>query len=657
MVNSIDRKAVTELMKGYYFYIPSYQRGYRWTSIQVVQLLSDLLCYASSTFNKRIQGINEGEYYCLQPVVARKITDKEVLRKFLPKDAKKDAEAWEIIDGQQRLTTLYILYKYLITKCNISAESLKEDEIELYHLTYATRKGSSAFLANIGNNDDECNDNIDFFHMSQAYETIDKWIRSIDEYELTGAKSLCQRYNLSTKVSDILNIFRSLLNAEKDKYSMYGSVQVLWYELADDKDAIKEFREINTGKIYLTDAELIKALFLRTQNLESQEHIQMQRALEWENIENTLQNDAFWCFLNAKGIDMPNRIDFIFNLRYKMETLSVLNQDDDNLDGKADTLLRDCETKLATNNFVFNYFYDKFDGKSNGELIQALTTEWDEILNIFHTIEDWYEDVITYNLIGMLSQYQGNLLPKCYYHFNHMDENESRGEFKNWLKQKICDQTQNITVEQGHIDLSFGDSRIFNLLLLLNVHHLNKQAEGLESQSELSSIYKFPFDVLTKQGWDIEHIDSFTTNGLKEISSKKEWISIALEDLSMNEEERSFINELYEEGELDKAIEKIREIAKEWTDAPEEVKNNIGNLTLLDSGTNRSYGNSLFVVKRRKIIERMKAGIYVPVTTTYVFMKLFDENGTNRSRWGEEDMNKYQAYIYDELKDYLNIKK
>lgn len=195
------------------------------------------------------------------------------------------------------------------------------------------------------------------------------------------------------------------------------------------------------------------------------------------------------------------------------------------------------------------------------------------------------------------------------------------------------------------------------MLLLLNVHHLNKQAEGLESQSELSSIYKFPFDVLTKQGWDIEHIDSFTTNGLKEISSKKEWISIALEDLSMNEEERSFINELYEEGELDKAIEKIREIAKEWTDAPEEVKNNIGNLTLLDSGTNRSYGNSLFVVKRRKIIERMKAGIYVPVTTTYVFMKLFDENGTNRSRWGEEDMNKYQAYICDELKDYLNIKK
>ena len=67
--------------------------------------------------------------------------------------------------------------------------------------------------------------------------------------------------------------------------------------------------------------------------------------------------------------------------------------------------------------------------------------------------------------------------------------------------------------------------------------------------------------------------------------------------------------DLYEEGELDKAIEKIREIAKEWTDAPEEVKNNIGNLTLLDSGTNRSYGNSLFVVKRRKIIERMKAGI------------------------------------------------
>ena len=94
--------------------------------------------------------------------------------------------------GDHRWSTKTYNSLYIVQVFNYEVQyfcwSLKEDEIELYHLTYATRKGSSAFLANIGNNDDECNDNIDFFHMSQAYETIDKWIRSIDEYELAGAK-------------------------------------------------------------------------------------------------------------------------------------------------------------------------------------------------------------------------------------------------------------------------------------------------------------------------------------------------------------------------------------------------------------------------------------------------------------------------------------
>lgn len=51
--------------------------------------------------------------------------------------------------------------------------------------------------------------------------------------------------------------------------SKTGSVQVLWYELAEDKEksSIKEFQKINTGKIRLTDAELIKGLFLLNKNL------------------------------------------------------------------------------------------------------------------------------------------------------------------------------------------------------------------------------------------------------------------------------------------------------------------------------------------------------------------------------------------------------
>lgn len=83
-----------------------------------------------------------------------------------------------------------------------------------------------------------------------------------------------------------------------------GSIQVLWYELAEDttQSSIKEFQKINTGKIRLTDAELVKGLFLLNKNFEqSSKHIkQSTLAIEWELIENTLHANTFWYFLQRK---------------------------------------------------------------------------------------------------------------------------------------------------------------------------------------------------------------------------------------------------------------------------------------------------------------------------------------------------------------------
>mgnify|MGYP006920294684 CR=1 FL=1 len=76
-------------------------------------------------------------------------------------------------------------------------------------------------------------------------------------------------------------------------------------------------------------------------------------------------------------------------------------------------------------------------------------------------------------------------------------------------------------------------------------------------------------------------------------------------------------------------------------------------LTLLDSETNRSYGNSLFCTKRRIIIDRIKQGVFVPVATQYIFSKFYDEKGTNRSVWAKEDMEAYQKYIVKMLSEYL----
>ena len=47
------------------FFVPTYQRGYRWTARQVEALLDDLAAF-------QLRERNPDAYYCLQPVVVRR---------------------------------------------------------------------------------------------------------------------------------------------------------------------------------------------------------------------------------------------------------------------------------------------------------------------------------------------------------------------------------------------------------------------------------------------------------------------------------------------------------------------------------------------------------------------------------------------------------
>lgn len=87
--NSISLKSINEILT-FKFFIPSYQRGYRWTDRQVEDLLNDIYEFSKRPVKR------EEDIYCLQPVVVK---DRE--------------RKWELIDGQQRLTTIYIILSFL----------------------------------------------------------------------------------------------------------------------------------------------------------------------------------------------------------------------------------------------------------------------------------------------------------------------------------------------------------------------------------------------------------------------------------------------------------------------------------------------------------------------------------------------------------------
>ncbi len=662
MSNIIDRISIPELMDGRYLYIPAYQRGYRWTPKQVVDLLIDLFTYANAVHHDS-QNVVEGDYYCLQPIVVRKISDSDEIKEIENVSRVKlnpSKGIWEIVDGQQRLTTIYILYRYLMQQLGKSTATLKGREP--YHLFYATRQDSSSFIENIGaTHGSNCNDNIDIYHMRQAYDTIDEWMQCpgdyvIGPYKVRGALSLCARYKVDP--FDLTEVFWRLLNAKKGTNNIYGNVQFLWYEIDAGKDVIQEFRDTNMNQIRLTNAELIKALLLRSlsKKLVSDQE-QLQRANQWESIENTLQDSTFWTFLNRRGHDIPSRIDLLFTMRYHLEELKSKETDwtslpkrDPERNAKIMACILQSEKNLQTKDFLFNYYNDKFDGLEEKDVALKIKSAWKEIMDIFHTFEDWYNDVVCYNLIGMLCQYESTKLARLYYEFLSLKDEDSREQFKQWLKGQVKEQLSNIEYKEDKLDIYYPDGRIFNLLLLLNINQLNKQAEESE---ETKTIFKFPFEILEDK-WDIEHIDSHSTNKLDKDEDKETWVNNAIDDLKLQDAElEGYIQA--NPPQWDKAIARIKVLANE-EDLTDEEKNHISNLTLLDAETNRSYGNSLFVIKRKRIAERIFLGKYVPATTSYVFMKLFDESGTSRSLWSKDDMEKYHGYICSELKDYLPSK-
>ena len=98
---------------------------------------------------------------------------------------------------------------------------------------------------------------------------------------------------------------------------------MIWYQLSNDADIdpVQEFTRINNGKIPLTDTELIKALLLQKKNFETGDNVleQTKISLQWEQMENTLQRDDFWCFISNKGVDEEDRMGELLKLVFLKE--------------------------------------------------------------------------------------------------------------------------------------------------------------------------------------------------------------------------------------------------------------------------------------------------------------------------------------------------
>jgi hypothetical protein len=164
----------------------------------------------------------------------------------------------------------------------------------------------------------------------------------------------------------------------------------------------------------------------------------------------------------------------------------------------------------------------------------------------------------------------------------------------------------------------------------------------------------FPFDIYKNEKWDIEHITSITDAIPKQ---KPEWLNDA----------KAFIDDEKTEGkELKKRADNcnceddtefealFKDIIQHFNShLDDEDINDISNLALLDSETNRGYKNAVFPLKRKTIIEREKKGTFVPICTKNVFLKYFSSYPPKISFWTQEDRENYYKDLELVLSDYI----
>ena len=561
--NKIELKSVSELL-GMKFFIPSYQRGYRWTDLQIENLLNDILEFCKGV---------DGDFYCLQPLVVKE-RKKDLLAEIKQANSIEDVETllkgeWIVIDGQQRLTTIYLILKALENEDCPSLEYERESYIEVCDSSDEIEK-----------------DNIEIYHLTSAKKCIRKWIE--------------------TNSKDSSNTLRNKI-LEQAKFIFYNVGDV------SEEQEHDIFNNLNSGKIALTNAELIKALFLNKVGKEDIAHREVEQRLladEFDRIERTLRQDDFWYFLAGNTEKPSSCINLLFDL--------IHESSEKNDKYRTDEPFR-----------TFFYFNDLINGDK--EPYKKSKDTWEDVRKVFHIMEGWFNDSVMYNLIGYhRAANGGKTLCEIYKKFC---EETSKKEFKKWL----VDECKNhIDYPDGFMQLRYDENKdkVFNLLLLFNIATLNERPQ---------EAVKFSFANLHKYKWDVEHISP--QNPKNDDDLKK-----AVENFKDNEYLKILIDAINKEEKDTKIIEEER--AKYFAAGDDLM--GIQNLTLLTAHDNRGIGNKFFFEKRQKLQEYYQQGSFIPACSMNVFMKFYSEKPEQMAFWDKDDRDSYKNKLEQTIKNFFD---
>jgi hypothetical protein len=538
------------------FYVPAYQRGYRWGEVEVRRLLDD------------IWDSRDKPYY-LQPVVVKQHGDE-----------------WELVDGQQRLTTLFLIFQYM------KREGL-QSLAAAYSLRYETRPGSAAYLEQL--DPGRSQENIDFFHIHEAYRCISEW------FDAWGAK----RQHAANKFYGAL----------------FEQVRVIWYKAADDLDAVTLFTRLNVGRIPLTDAELVKALLLSHSRSDAGlTDRALEIAAQWDAVERDLRDPELWAFITGQSSADPTRIGLL------LDTIAG---------GPA-----------GRDRPLFHTFETLKDRITDGP-----QEFWDEVVDLHSLVMGWHDSRDLFHKIGFLIS-QGESLSGLI----ERSKAKSKSRFKAELDQLIQDNL-NLT-EAGLGELGYQSAKTSRVLLLMNIETIRQRQlsserysfrEHAAGQWSLEHIHAQNAEQLNRaEQWEIWlHLHRKALTAFDDIDEVRK-------KAVLDRVEEVLASPPVKEADFRPLERELAELLSAGSDTADGALDSIANLALLPGGDNSALGNSVFAVKRAVILEHDRRGSYIPICTRNVFLKYYSPADEQQMHfWSATDREHYLRAMADSLRGYL----
>ena len=607
----LENEKNNDYLKKYSFYIPNYQRGYKWSKKNIEDLLNDI----NSIDNNK-------KDHCLHNLT------------IIEKGGK-----YEVVDGQQRLTTIFLLLKYLGYE-------------KIYNLDYQIREETKHFINNnletIINDISNYDRGIDIFNSVKKTKINIKKENGISEESSYNKQDI---YFICDALFCMHQWFKS--NENNNICSNLKNVYFYKHELTGIKGETV-FANLNSGRVPLTDIELIKADLIINISEEKNKSLNNDILLNeirsnigrlWDEMESFLAQDEVWYWIAANN-KSANKLSLLFDL-INIKTFS------------------DYKKCIKGNNKTSN---DILENKENNKTSNDILNK---IKDYYYTIKDWYYDNDMYHLVGIAVNIglSINSLFKIEAYSKDTLKNKTIQSIINELHLKKIDDTHSIKIKIGETlyeDLNYNNKKndIKNIMLLLNC------LEGFKYDEQLSfnKGFRYRFDLHNKEEWSIEHIfpQKATEKNCK--SYILDLIFLFNED-NKESELKNILNELNIDDNIINDREKLKEKINEKENIDinkiNEIINNtqfidiqsIGNLALLSKNINSSLQNDIFEEKRTILLKKIsEKNIFVPPLTLKIFSKNFDEADRTKAYWTPNDFEVYLKYQLKQLEKIINIK-